>query len=107
MQQSIVEPTTPNGFSERDTVFVSTAQVSTELEGEVVILNVDDGMYYGLKAVSGRLWELIREPITIGHLCEILVQEFEVEPGTCAREVNGLLRSLQGKGLIEVRHETA
>ena len=39
----------------------SPRQISTRLEGEAVILDTTDGVYYGLDRVGARVWELLQE----------------------------------------------
>ena len=46
-------------------------QVSVELAGEAVILNLGSGMYYGLDPVGARIWELLQEPRTVAEIKEI------------------------------------
>jgi hypothetical protein len=40
-------------------------RVSCNLAGEAVILNTKSGIYFGLKPVGARIWELVQEPRTI------------------------------------------
>ena len=58
-------------------------QVCCDLDGESVILNLQDGVYYGLNQVGSVIWALIREPMTVGNLRERLLDEYEVEPQQC------------------------
>jgi hypothetical protein len=46
-------------LSERSTVVAVRDQVSSDLGGEVAILDLTGGMYYGLDAVGARVWELV------------------------------------------------
>lgn len=78
-------------------------QVSTDLGGEVAILNLETGTYYGLDAVGARVWELIQEPKTVSGIRDILVNEYEVEPDRCEGDLISLLKDLVNEGLVEVR----
>ena len=89
-------------FSERSTVVASKGQVSSDLGGEVAILDLDAGMYYGLDEVGARIWELIQEPSMVGDIRDTLVLEYDVEPERCERDLVDLLQKLAGEGLIEV-----
>ncbi len=88
--------------SERSTVVASKGQVSSDLGGEVAILDLDAGMYYGLDEVGARIWELIQEPRMVGDIRDTLVLEYDVEPERCERDLVDLLQKLAGEGLIEV-----
>ena len=84
-------------------VVVSKDQISTDLGGEVAILNLEAGTYYGLEAVGARIWSLIQEPRTIKEIRDVLVSEYEVEPERCERDLVALLQGLADEGLVEVR----
>jgi len=81
-------------------------QVSSNLDGEAAILNLKNGVYYGLDPVGARIWSLIQEPTTVAELRDAIVEEYEVEPDRCERDLLALLRDLAAEGLIEVRDET-
>lgn len=84
-------------------VTASSDQVSSKLGDEVVILNLRNGVYYGLDPVGARIWELIQEPRSVQEVCAVLLEEYEVTLEQCASDVLALLRDLEAQGLIEVR----
>ena len=90
-----------------DTIVVAAEdQVSSDLGGEVAILDLNVGVYYGLDEVGARVWELIQEPRAVGDVRDVLVEEYDVAPERCERELFALLERLAERGLIEVRDET-
>jgi hypothetical protein len=90
--------------SEQSIVTAASHQVSGVLpDGDVAILNLRDGVYYGLNPIGGRIWSLIQEPRSVAEVMDILLQEYEVEPEQCTREVTALLQGLLTRGLIEVK----
>jgi hypothetical protein len=84
------------------TVVAAKDQVSSDLGGEVAILDLKAGVYYGLDAVGARIWSLIQEPRTVNEIRNILLEEYEVEPERCERDLLVLLQRLAEEGLIEV-----
>ena len=82
-------------------------QVYCNLDGEVVILNLKDGVYYGLNAVGARIWNLLQEPRTMHEVRDILAQEYEVETDRCEHDLLALLQELATEGLIEIKDERA
>ena len=85
------------------TVVAAKDQVSSDLGGEVAILDLKAGVYYGLDAVGARIWSLIEEPRTVNEIRGILLEEYDVEPERCERDLLALLRRLADEGLVEVR----
>jgi hypothetical protein len=84
------------------TVVAAKDQVSSDLGGEVAILDLKAGVYYGLDAVGARIWSLIQEPRTVNEIRDILLEEYEVEPERCERDLLVLLQRLADEGKIEV-----
>ena len=78
-------------------------QVSAEVEGEVVILNLADEVYYGLDEVGARVWSLLAEPRTVAELRDSIVADFEVDAATAERDLLDLLREMAERRLVEVR----
>lgn len=76
--------------------------LATELDGEVVLMNIDRGNYYGLETTARRIWELLEEPKPVAALCAQLQAEFDVTPEVCEREVMHFLAQLRDEGLIVV-----
>ena|SRR2546422_2299993 len=81
--------------------------ISRVLDGEAVILGLEAGVYYGLDSVGTRIWELIGERGWVREILARLVDEYDVEPGRCERDLLGLLRELREQGLITVVDATA
>lgn len=84
-------------------VVASTDQVSGELqEGDLAILNLKDGVYYGLNSVGSRIWSLLQNPKSVAEIRDTLLAEYNVEAEVCTRELIALLSNLSSKQLIEV-----
>lgn len=83
-------------------VSVSREQVSTELGGEVAILGLADGVYYGLDPVGAFIWKQLREPRTVADLQAAILDEYDVDEQKCREDLLRLLAELQQHGLIQV-----
>ena len=95
-----------NRILEQSTIVVSSQQVSGDLlDGEVAILNLSDGVYYGLNDIGGRIWSLIQQPKTVSDLKATLLQEYDVDPELCYRELLDLLQDLANRGLVVVNND--
>ena len=74
-----------------------------ELDGETVMLDPDQGMYFALGATGSRIWALIEQPTVVSDLCSTLTTEFEVDSATCLDEALEFLDELRQAGLVEVQ----
>ena len=82
-------------------------KVFSEIEGEVVVLDLESGTYYGLDSVGARVWHLIQEPQTVTAVRDALLDEFEVDLGRCEKDLTALVQEMAAAGLVEVWDETA
>ena len=89
-------------LSDDSMVKASGEQVSSEIDGETVSLNLKSGIYYSLNAVGSRIWQILQESSSVRDIRETIVEEFEVDAERCERDVLRLLSELSAKGLIEV-----
>jgi hypothetical protein len=84
-------------------IMLSADQVSAELDGEGVVLNLRDGVYFGLNAVGTRVWTLLKEaPRTVGELRRAILDEYAVGFEECDRDLRELLTALEEHGLIDI-----
>ncbi len=79
------------------------AQVSTEVDGEVLVLNTDTSTYYGLRTVGAHVWRLLQEPVTLAQICADVASCYDMAPDRCQRDVLALVQRLAAVGLVEVR----
>ena len=78
-------------------------QVMTRTVGEeVVILDLATGTYFGLDPVGARMWELMGEGKTLGEVCGVMLEEYEVSREELERDTLRLAGELNGQGLIQI-----
>ncbi|MBF6568633.1 MAG: PqqD family protein [Candidatus Binataceae bacterium] len=82
-------------------------QVSCELGGEAAILDLQQGVYYGLDPVGATIWNLIAQPRRVDEIKQALLDQYEVSPDQCERDLIELLNDLAEHGLIRVENEAA
>lgn len=81
---------------------ISKEVVHCDVEDEVVILGMKDGVYYGLNAVGAFIWSQIQEPRRIEEIRDLLLEEFDVGKEECEADLMELLEDLLDHSLIEV-----
>lgn len=83
------------------TVFVrSDAVLDNELDGEVVMLSIDSGKYFGFDASGTAVWELLDEPRSLEQVCTTLTERFDVDMETCRRDVAAFMEQLVADGTV-------
>lgn len=94
--------TSPIGLDSR--VRPTRDQVSTGVEEDVVILSLEDSVYYGLNEVGARIWSLMSEPRFVSEIVDTVLVEYEVDREDCEADVLAIIRDLLARGLVEVVH---
>jgi hypothetical protein len=73
-----------------------------ELGGEMVLLNLHNGVYYGLNETGMQMWTLLAELQEPRRVVEVLEQEYAASRAQLEQDLSALLAELREKGLIEV-----
>lgn len=89
-------------ISPSQVVIAASEQISCDLGGEEVILDLSTGVYYGLNPVGSRIWTLIQSPQPVENIIDVLLSEYDVDRDECAREVFSFLSDLTERGLIRI-----
>ena len=83
-------------------VVVAGDVLSSELGSEHVLLNLRDGMYYGLEDVGSDIWKLLQKPVSIAEICAAVVENRDVDPERCRHDVVKLVGELVDRQLVEL-----
>ncbi|PMB26024.1 PqqD family peptide modification chaperone [Fischerella thermalis] len=92
-------------ISENTIVVASVEQISSDLGGEAVILNLKSGVYHGLNEVGTLIWNLIQTPTTVKDIKAAILAEYEVEAERCDRDLLKLLEDLLAAELINIQND--
>ena len=85
----------------------SSEPVAVKVDGAVVMMSIEQEMYFGLEGTAGRIWELLSAPQSIESICQQLTQEFDIETASCEADVRGFLSQLLEEGLVRRVNATA
>jgi hypothetical protein len=83
-------------------VRISDDAVFQEVAGEAVILQVADGIYFGLDPVGTRLWRLIEAHGALRPVFDAALAEFDVTADVLERDLLALVGQLAAKRLVVV-----
>ena len=94
-------------ISQNSTVSAAGEQdvAACQLDGEIVLLNLHQGTYYGLDEVGAYIWNLIQQARPVAEIHQALLERYEVEPERCEHDLMNLLHQLSNAGLIMVNDE--
>jgi hypothetical protein len=78
------------------------APLSTEVNGEMVLMSIDSGCYYGLDEIGGDIWRRLAAPVSVATVCQSLSEDYDGDPAQIEHDVLALLTRLRVEGLIEI-----
>jgi hypothetical protein len=85
-----------------DRFTVSNDVVAREVGGEMVLLDLNSGQYFGLDTVGGRIWELLSDrPRDLAELCDQIEAEFDAPRERIEADLLALAEQLSDQALIE------
>jgi len=61
--------------------------VFNEVDGELVMMNIETGSYASLNETGKSIWLQLENPKTIDSVIENLISEYEIDRTTCEQEV--------------------
>jgi hypothetical protein len=86
-----------------DAVVARTPGLSvTDMDGELVMMSIENGKYYRMDRIGSRIWELVERPRAVRDIVMALLPEYEVEEGQCQADVQVFLNKMMEEGLIAI-----
>ena len=77
--------------------------VDTELDGaEVVLLHLESKIYYSLNSTGVRIWQGLKQRLSLKEISRRLGEEFNVEGEKADRSVLELINDLSQQKLVQI-----
>ena len=83
-------------------VEISPSVIYRDVSGEVVLLNLQSGVYYGLDPVGSRMWQLLMEQRPLDDVCSVMLEEYDVTADVLRADLSKLVDELATRGLVTV-----
>jgi hypothetical protein len=74
-----------------------------EVDGEIIILSIDNGKYIGLNKIGSRIWALLENSTTIETLINKLIKEYHVSAENCFNDIKSFINQLLNYKLIDIQ----
>ena len=79
-----------------DTVFAQ------EVDGEMVLLDMNSENYFGLDEVGTSIWQAMQEKENLKEVFEVLLEQYEVEEDVLKKDLVAFVEKLKESGLVKV-----
>lgn len=74
--------------------------IATEMDGDLVMMSIEKGQYYGIGGIGSRVWTLLETPMSIAELARVIQQEYEIDAATCQADLLTFAQKLLEHGLV-------
>ncbi len=74
----------------------------TDLSGEKVMVDFEQGKYFMLKGVGNDIWDMLIDDITVEQIVNRLLQEYDIDQETCEKETMEFLEGLEKIDIISI-----
>lgn len=79
----------------------------TELDGQFMLMNIEDGAYYEVVGVGSAIWKLLESPCSEAEIVDRVVEQYAVDRAVGARDVRAFLDKLVTVGMLFERADQA
>lgn len=76
--------------------------VFNEMDGETIMMSIENGEYYGMNSMGSRIWKLLETPRSVTEICDTLLPDYDVTPDQCAKDLIPFLNKMAKKGVIKI-----
>jgi len=84
-----------------DTILArSSTPLSIEMDGEMVMMDVESGTYFNLDPIGTVIWKRLESPVRFDDLCRELQARYDAAPETIRADVAALLEQMRAHGLL-------
>jgi ornithine carbamoyltransferase len=84
-------------------IIFSESVFAQEVDGEMVLLDMNSENYFGLDEVGTTIWQAMQEKEVLQEVYDAMLEQYEVEPEVLEKDLLDFVRKLDESGLIEIK----
>lgn len=89
-------------ITETTTIVRSPAVLAAEVDGEIVMMSIEQGRYFGLDDIGSDIWKRIEQPCSFAALIDSLTADYDADRGTIAADVTALLARMAEQDVVRL-----
>ena len=76
--------------------------IATDMDGEVVMMSIAKGKYYGIDATGSDIWGWLEKPLTVAEIAEKLCAVYEVDEATAQADTLAFVAQMLEHEVVQV-----
>jgi hypothetical protein len=88
----------------KNNVFIRNSDIlTTNMDGEVVMMDVDQGSYFSLSSgVGATIWSVVETPASLDDIISAVCAQYETTPDECRADIEGFVQQLHDQKLVKL-----
>jgi hypothetical protein len=70
------------------------------MNGDVVMMSIEQGKYYAINGIGSRIWELLKTPITLDEIVNIICADYDVDIAMCESDLHAFVEKMCEHNLV-------
>jgi Coenzyme PQQ synthesis protein D (PqqD) len=100
LDQSSSQPA--NAIVDATVVSRSPSVLTAEVDGEIVMMSIEQGHYFGLDRIGSDIWKRIDPPCSFAALIDGLATDYEADRATITTDVKTLLDHMVERDIVRL-----
>jgi hypothetical protein len=80
----------------------SSSVLTAEVDGEIVMMSIEQGHYFGLDHIGSDIWKRIEPPCSFAALIDGLAADYEADRATIMTDVRNLLGHMAERDVVRL-----
>jgi hypothetical protein len=80
----------------------SPSVLTAEVDGEIVMMSIEHGRYFGLDDIGSDIWKRLEEPCSFAELIDRLITDYDSDRTTIAADVRTLLGQMAAQDVVRL-----
>ncbi len=80
----------------------SPSVLTAEVDGEIVMMSIERGRYFGLDDIGSDIWKRLDPPCSFGELIDRLAIDYDADRATIAADVRALLGRMAEQDVVRL-----
>lgn len=77
--------------------------LATDLDGELVMMHIENGRYYSLAKTARRIWDAMATPVRFDALCAQLAETYDQPIERITQDVEPFIEEMLSEKLIQLK----
>lgn len=80
----------------------SPSVITAVVDGEVVMMSIEQGQYFGLDDIGSDIWKRLDPPCALADLIDRLAADYDADRASIAADVRALLETMAERDIVRL-----